>query len=171
MTLLVGDDFLQAFADFEHTAWRLEARSSYGVTEEDEPFQRFLAGEDPGVDWHQPWLDLISAQTTQGKRVERVRLIGDPPSDYLRFSLWCTPYNLRTGEDIRYLPEMRARKLTLPEHDFWLFDSRTIGYLEFDPDGRFLGMRMDDTPADVVRHSYWRDAAWHHALRFDQVSG
>ncbi|MEQ4208282.1 DUF6879 family protein [Actinopolymorpha sp. B9G3] len=165
--LVSGEAFVDLFRRFEHTAYRLEVRTSYGSSEEDDAFPRFLAGEDPGLDWFEPWLDLMREQTGHGKRVERVRLIDDPPSDYLRFELWGTPHNLAAGEDIRYLDRRKAPELDLPTHDYWLFDSRLVARLEFGQQDRFLGVTLDETPSIVVRHCYWRDAAWHHAETFD----
>ncbi|GGO85243.1 DUF6879 family protein [Wenjunlia tyrosinilytica] len=162
------DSFLALFTDFEHTAYRLEVRTSYGVAGEDEPYQRFLAGDDPGVSWLQPWLDVMSEQTGQGKRVERVRVVDDPPSDYLRWELANTPHNLKAGEDIRYLSREKAMELRLPQYDYWVFDSRLLVSLRFDKDDRFLGFESDDDAGAVLLHLQWRDAAWHHALTFEQ---
>ncbi|KWX03188.1 hypothetical protein TH66_00810 [Carbonactinospora thermoautotrophica] len=166
MDLLTGDDFTDLFRTFEHTAFRLETRAAYGIPEEDEPFQRFLRGEEPPSDWLRPWLDLITEQTRQGKRVERVRLIDEPPSDYLRFEVWSTPLNLQAGEDIRYLPRRRALELQLPKYDYWLFDSRRLAMMHFDHAGRFQGAEIVEDPRTVVQHAYWRDTAWHYATPY-----
>ncbi|WP_042382811.1 DUF6879 family protein [Streptacidiphilus melanogenes] len=166
--LVSGDGFIDLFRRFEHTAFRLEVRRSYGILEEDEPYQRFLAGEDPGLDWFQPWLTLMRQVTSSGKRVERVRLIDAPPSDYLRFELWGTQHNLDAGEDIRYLLHDTAAGLDLPAYDYWLFDDRTIARVEFAEDDTFLGATLSEDPGDVIRHVRWRDAAWRHALTFSQ---
>jgi hypothetical protein len=163
-----GDAFLALFSEFAHTAYRLEVRRSYGVAEEDRPFQSFLDGRDPGEEWLRPWLDLMHEQTAQGKRVERVRVVDDPPSDYLRFEIANTPRNLAAGEDIRYLQRNVARKLRLPEFDHWIFDSRFLVCLRFDGSDRFLGFERSDDIGSVLRHLQFRDAAWHHALPFDE---
>lgn len=162
------DDFLRLFSEFTHTAYRLEVRRAYGVPDEDIPFQRFLAGEDPGVDWLRPWLDLMARQTGQGKRVERVRVVDEPPSDYLRWEIANTPHNLGAGEDIRYLSRPRAVSLGLPDYDYWVFDSSLLVQLRFAEDSdRFLGFETSEDPAELVRHAQWRDAAWHYALTFE----
>ncbi|WP_406365323.1 DUF6879 family protein [Streptomyces sp. NBC_00645] len=166
--LVSGEEFLQLFRDTEHTAYRLEVRTSYGIPEEDEPYRRFLEGADPGTDWFEPWLNLMREEIGKGKRVERVRLIDDPPSDYLRFELWGTPFNLAAGEDIRFLQRSEAAGVVpLPAYDYWLFDSRTVARLQFGEHDRFLGVTLSDDPADVLRHVRWRDAAWHHAVTFE----
>lgn len=164
--LVSGDTFLRLFRDLEHTAYRLEVRTSYGIPEEDEPYRRFLAGDDPGLDWFEPWLTLMREVTGTGRRVDRVRVIDAPPSDYLRFELWGTPYNLGVGEDIRYLPRRQADQLELPGYDYWLFDNQTVARLQFGEHDRFLGVVLSNDPADVLRHVQWQAAAWHHAITF-----
>ncbi|ASW55933.1 DUF6879 family protein [Plantactinospora sp. KBS50] len=159
------DAFDSLFADFDHTAFKLEVRRSYGVTSEDLPYQQFLRGEDPGIEWLRPWLDTMRAQTSLGKRVERVRVVDDPPSDYLRFEMSVTPYNLEAGEDIRFLLRTDAGRLDLPDHDFWLFDSRLVAFLHFADDDRFLGFTTSEDPTTVSQHCRWRDAAWATAVR------
>lgn len=165
--LVSGAAFLELFRNVEHTAYRLEVRTSYGIPEEDEPYRRFLEGADPGLGWFEPWLELMREETGKGKRVERVRVIDEPPSDYLRFELWGTPYNLAAGEDIRYLARAQAAALQLPAYDYWLFDSRTVARLQFGDHDRFQGVLLSDDPADVLRHVQWQGAAWHHAITFD----
>lgn len=165
--ILSGEDFTGLFRHYRHTAWRLETRSHYGKLNEDQPFQDWLAGKDPGLEWFKPWLRMMRAELATGKRMERVRLIDDPPSDYLRWELWGTPYNLGVGEDIRYLPREHPIVDELPDHDFWVFDSRTVARLEFDGD-RFLGASLSEDPGYVLTALQARDAAWHHALTFTE---
>jgi hypothetical protein len=169
--LLTGEDFDALFRDFAHTARKFEQRTSYGVPDEDEPFQRFLAGEDPGLDWFTPWLDMMKAATSAGKLVQRVRVLDEPPSDYLRFELWGTPHNEAAGEDIRYLTRDQAARLALPDTDWWLFDAKRLALLHFDDDGRPLGAEMIDDPAVVVEHLAAFDAAWHHAQTYASYQG
>lgn len=166
--LIKGDAFTDLFRTFEHTAWRLEVRRAYD-SQSDASFPRWLAGERRDVSWFRPWLDLMSNVTGQGKRMERVRVVDDPPSDYLRFELWLNPHNAVAGEDIRYLERSVAKGLELPDEDFWLFDSKRLAKLHFDDNGdRFLGVEIIEDPVAVVQHSFWRDAAWHHAETLDR---
>ncbi|MEV0003067.1 DUF6879 family protein [Micromonospora sp. NPDC050980] len=163
------DAFQRLFEDFEHAAFKLEVRRSYGLPSEDEPFQAFLAGADPGIEWLRSWLDLMQTETSTGKTVERVRVIDEPPSDYLRFEMSVTPHNLAAGEDIRYLGRRRAAELALPDYDFWLFDSRVVAFLHFTDDDRFEGFTVTEEPAEVLRHCQWRDRAWTRATRFAEL--
>lgn len=152
------------FRDFEHTAWRLEARRYYRSPTDGTAFEDFLAGRDPGSAWLSSWLDLMREQTSQGKRVERVRIVDEPPSDYQRFLMWGAQLNTAAGEDIRCLSRVRAEELKLPASDFWVIDSRRVVLLSFDEDDRPLAPTVVDDPATVVEHCAARDAAWHHAV-------
>ncbi len=50
---------------------------------------------------------------------------------------------------------------------YWLFDSRKLVQMHFDVEDRFIGGEIIDDPAVIVEHNYWRDAAWHWAIRRD----
>ncbi|MGI5121440.1 DUF6879 family protein [Marinactinospora thermotolerans] len=168
MGIPLDDDAFDAlFRDYRYTAWRLETRTAYGKVDEDEPYQQWLSGKDPGIGWFEPWLRMMREELAKGKRMERVRIIDDPPSDYLRWELWATPYNLGVGEDIRYLPREHPVVAELPDEDFWIFDSRLLARFEFDgPD--VIGVHLDDDPRAVVTALAARDAAWHHALTYTE---
>jgi hypothetical protein len=116
------------------------------------------------------WLDLLREATDRGRRFARVRVVSLPLTDYSRFGVWCAQFTGGAGEDIRYLDRGTASALSLPRHDYWLFDSRLLLRMHFDDGDAFLGGEVIDDPADIVQHNYWRDAAWHHAIRRDDFA-
>jgi hypothetical protein len=162
--LLAGEAFRRLFDAYQHTAFRLETRDRYVEDEEQEPLRRFLAGEPADDAWFADWVDDIEAAVAAGKRVERVRVVSEPHSDYTRFGLDLARLNVAAGEDIRYLPRVDAQRLSLPDEDFWLFDSQTAAILTFADDDRLLGVQVVDDPAAVVQRCQWRDTAWHYAI-------
>jgi hypothetical protein len=97
-----------------------------------------------------------------------VRVVSVPLSDYSRFGLWASQFTVAAGEDIRYL--RRDQAAGLPDHDYWMFDSRTVVRMNFDDQSVFMGAELIDDPADIVQHNYWRDAAWHTAVRRDDFA-
>lgn len=118
----------------------------------------------------QSWLAMVRDATAQGRRFARVRVVGLPLTDYSRFGVWCAQFTNGAGEDIRYLTREVAGAVGLPGHDYWLFDSRRLVRMHFDDDDVFLGGDVVDDPGEIVRHNYWRDAAWHHAVRRDHFA-
>jgi uncharacterized protein DUF6879 len=154
----------------EHTAFRLEVRTTYAPPYERESYQKFLAGEPYELSWMQDWLAMVREATKEGRHFARVRVVGLPLSDYNRWSYIVAQQNIAAGEDIRYLRAERAREEGLPNHDYWLFDSSKLLRIHFDESDRFLGGEIIKDAAEIVRHNYWRDAAWHHAVRRDEFA-
>lgn len=162
---LAGADFAELFRTFEHTAFRLETRPVYTAPVEAEPFAQFLAGGPVDLDWFQPWLETVRAVTEQDKRMERVRIIDDPLTDYQRFEMSMSQHNVAAGETIHYLHRAVASSVGLPtDSDWWLFDSLRLARMDFDTDGHFLGTTIVTDPAAVLRHNGLRDLAVHSAM-------
>lgn len=170
--LLTASDFNDLVRYFAHTAWRLETLPEYAVDAEQAEFARYQAGEALTspllLDWYQPWLEQIRAATAEGRRVERVRIMAEPPTDYQRWEAWCGQWNEDAGEKIGYLPRSRAVAVGLPvdEGDWWLFDSTRLARMRFDPDGRPMGGEIITDPHQVRRACSWRDVAAHHSTPF-----
>lgn len=158
------------FRTFEHTAFRLEVRDRYDSSYENESLTKFLAGEEDDLPWMQGWLSMIREATTRGRRFSRVRVVSLPLTDYSRFGVWCAQFTNGAGEDIRYLERGRATAAGLPNHDYWLFDSRKLIRMHFDDADRFQGGELIQDPAVIVEHGYWRDAAWHYAAGRDDFA-
>jgi hypothetical protein len=166
--LLVGPEFAELFRSFEHTAFRLETLEYYYSANEATALAQFTAGKDVEMGWFGTWLAMIRAATAEGRRFTRVRVVSLPLSDYSRFGIFCSGYTGEAGEEIRYLT--RDQATGLPTYDYWLFDSRKLVRVHLTDDGHFLGGEVITDPAPVVQHAYWRDAAWHRAVRRDDFA-
>ncbi|WP_215455660.1 DUF6879 family protein [Streptomyces sp. ATCC 21386] len=162
--LIPFDEITHLFTDFEHTAWRLETQRGYASDRRGPKWQRWQAGEDIANEPFDSWRQSIRAQTSTGKRFERVRLVDDPPTEGQRFLLASGLGNVAAGEDIRNMYRADAVRLGLPEFDFWLFDSRTVVKFLFDGDGETSGVYVLEDAESVVHACQVRDAAWHHAV-------
>jgi len=128
----------------------------------------FLAGEHDDLAWFQDWLAMIRKAVAEGRRFSHVRVVTVPLTDYSRFGLWCSQHLDAAGESIRYLN--RSQSAGLPDHDYWLFDSCRLVLMHYDTGDRFLGAELVDDSAVVVQHNYWRDAALHRAVRWDEFA-
>ena len=144
-------------AKFRVSAFRLECRQHYDNPAEREWFARYLqTGEVPTFTTdNDAWCKLVAEARAAGKAVQRVHLVQEPPSDYVRFELACQRASLDAGEDIRVVAfrDAEARPLGNHEHrgDFWLFDDETVVALDYDQDGRFLGARQVQESVEYYR--------------------
>lgn len=167
------DDLLQSF---ERSAFRLETRRFYALGYEREEYERFLAGTPtipPLVDWWRPWLERIAQFGREGKTISRVRVLVDPPTRYQRWELWAAPWHARAGEEIRYMPQWRARQLGLlgdKPIDWWLLDDERVIIMQFTKDGEIDRKTLTDDPATVARHLHWRDLAVRNATPAEKIA-
>lgn len=159
-------EFENLFRTFEHTAWRLETRRRYASDETTETYRRFVETGAARWDLDDAYCTMIRAQTGQGKRVERVRIVDTPPTTGQLYLLDNAKRNSAIGEDIRNLSRPDAERLRLPHEDFWIFDSRIVARLNFTDDDRLVDVEPIIEPAEVVARSLIRDTAWHHAVPF-----
>lgn len=152
------------FAEFKHTAWRLETRRGYATDRNSPKWERWKAGADIAAEPVDAWRENIQRQTAAGKRFERVRLVDEPLTEGQAYLLASGLGNVAAGEDIRNLTRSQAQHLGLPDYDFWLFDSRIVARFVFDDDDTTLGVILSEDPADIAAACQARDAAWHHAV-------
>ncbi|MFF8814291.1 DUF6879 family protein [Streptomyces pactum] len=158
------EEFGSLFGKFEHTAWRLETRRRFASDEAGADYQEFVrTGTAPLAAGH-PFFGMIRAQTEQGKRCERVRIVDNPPTIGQRYLMFSARRNRAAGEDIRNLWRDEAELLRLPAEDFWIFDSRLVALLNFDDDDNLVDVELIKEPSEVLRYCQYRDAAWHHAV-------
>ncbi|GAA0946437.1 DUF6879 family protein [Nonomuraea longicatena] len=140
MEELTRDDWIAMFRDTQDAAVHLELRDVYSVPEEEQQIIQWRAGEyDPASDerdreW---WLDLMRETTSRGVRVRRARIVSEPVTEYIRYEYAGTPFNIRAGEEVRWLPRRQASRLTLPGNDFWLFDKSMVVFNHFTGDGEW----------------------------------
>ncbi|MEU7556890.1 DUF6879 family protein [Streptomyces eurythermus] len=164
------EEFGGLFSKFEHTAWRLETRRRYASDEATDTYRQFVETGEADWTFDHPYCKAIREQTSQGKRVERVRIVDEPPTTGQLYLLDNAKRNSVMGEDIRNLWRADADRLRLPAEDFWLFDSRLIALLRFDDDDQLTHVDLITEPAEVVRCCMVRDAAWHHAVPWKQFT-
>lgn len=166
---LTGDDFNHLFRYFTSTAFRLEVQPVYQVAEEQQSIEEFLAGEPrPVTDFafYAAWLDQIRSVTSGGRRVERVRVLDEPPTDYQQWEIWSGQFNSAAGEVIRYMPRSKAESVGLPtKDDWWLFDSQRLAVMRFSDRGEPLGGEIITDSTAVHQHNEW----WRLALRNSSV--
>lgn len=116
----------------------------------------------------QPWLRMVQEVTAEGRRFARVRVVELPLSDWTRYSYTLARHNIAAGEDIRYIEHDNAPDL--PDYDYWLLDSSKLVVMRFDETDRFVGGEIIEDPSEIVQANYWRDAAWHKAVRRDDFA-
>jgi hypothetical protein len=122
------------------SVFRWEAQPAYSVPDTDASLEAFRTGA-PRPERSvrtSPWLRRIAVQAAAGVDWSRVRVIGEPLSEYDRWSLLGYVESQAAGEQIR----IAAPSSDFP--DFWLIDPETT-------DTRAVIMRYDDNGRLLAR--------------------
>ncbi|MBP2583410.1 hypothetical protein J3A78_003888 [Streptomyces sp. PvR006] len=158
--LIPFEEITHLFADFQHTAWRLETRRGYASDQAGPRYQAFMRGVTPAPEPGHPWNVNVRAKARVGARFSRVRIIDEPPTNGQRFLMATAAGNVAAGEDIRVLSRATAGQLDLDlTYDFWLFDSRILVRMHIDDTDTTIGVEVVEDPAQVLDACRVRDAA------------
>ena len=152
------------FERAEVNVFRLETLQCYGNSGEDPALAAFEAGEPhlitPGK---REWIALVRDRTAAGCTMQRVHVVREPVTDYLRFELtWGYQPNVAAGEDIGIVPVPAGDPWPtgIPERtDFWLFDFRVLYALRYDPNGSWLAAEQVTERAAIHQANRWRETA------------
>ncbi|MER7310134.1 DUF6879 family protein [Streptomyces halstedii] len=163
--------FADLFRSVERSAVHLEMRDVYAIDDEDEGFAAWRRGHrldpDDRASWWRPWLDLMEEVTSKGVRVRRARIVGEPPSEYIRYEHSFSFTNIAAGEEIRWLPRRLASGLALPGNDFWLFDGKLVQFNVFDGEGRWIHTDQTEDQGVAGLCSDAFEAVWERATPHD----
>lgn len=160
--------FADLLAGCHRSAVHLETRDAYGVDEEDADFAAWRDGWsydlDDRLSWWNAFHDVVSNAVGRGVVIRRARVVSEPVGEYIRYEYACTPQNIATGEDVRWLPRRLASDLLIPGNDLWIFDERLIRFSLFAGDGKFVADVMEDAADVVKRHAEAFEAVWDRAI-------
>jgi len=151
--------------NFKRLAFRLETLPEYRVEQEAEWFAEWQrSGNAPELTPdNDSWCKLIAEARSSGRRMQRVRLVTTPLTDYERFELATFRDSVAAGEEIRVCHRESWERIETADNnpsDFWLFDDETIIMLNYDAEGRFQGTK-DGVSSICIRQ---RDLAMEHSI-------
>lgn len=158
-------EFGVLFRTFAHSVFRLETLQVYRGQRDRDLLDRFLEGTPrPPDPAKTEWTAMITSNVRAGKAVQRVHVVLEPLTDYLRFELtWGYEPNVVAGEDIRIIAVGQGDLWPedVAQHDYWLFDSAGLYDMHYDSDGVWLGAEHVTDPVKIVDACRSRDAALH----------
>lgn len=136
-TVITFEQLVQDFDSlFKHRVFRLETLDWYDAPNEREPYARFLAGDPADWAWREPWQRLVRGHLAAGRIMQRVHVVTEPVSDYVRFEmLHVYPANVAAGEDVRIIGRREAIGQLTTARDYWLFDHDRMAVLNYSDSG------------------------------------
>lgn len=174
--LVPAEEFKEVFRRFRSSVFRFEALQCYTSPDEEGVIAAFLEERprppDPGKE---EWTSVVRTGRRNGRVFERVHVVTEPLTDYMRFELtWGYAPNVAAGEDIRIVPVGlgEAWPADLPRHDFWLFDTAELYATCYHPDGTtWLGVERIRNSDDVLLACQWRETALDLGVPWERYIG
>lgn len=170
-TPLTDAEFGEQVLAIERSAFRLELQRQYLEPVEAETLAKFTAGapQDPTeLGFMRVWFDRIRRLSSEGKRIERVRVHDEPPTTYQRWERWIGAWNIAAGERMHYLTRTRAHEVGLlpaaGATDWWLLDGNRLIVMHFDDSGRRTNTELTTDPTAVQQACAWWDLAVRHGV-------
>lgn len=160
-----GDEWGTLASTFRETMFRLEALAEYDSPDERPLIQAFERGETSVPTG--PLAEYFTAQrelVLSGKSVERVHVVPDELTPYLRWQiLWAYQHLADAGVKVYLLPESKCRELANRAFEFYLIDDTHLIEVVYGPRGNFLELRRETnidriTEAQDIRNQMLREA-------------
>lgn len=166
-----ASEFPARFDAFSYSVFRLETLQSYGNSGEDAAFAAFQAGDpppppDPSA---QEWDAMIRRNAQAGRVQQRVHVVTEPLTGYMRFELSGYARSVEAGEDVRivHVAEDDSWPPDVPKLDYFLFDSSEMYRHHYDDTGGWLGTEPICDPAMIASACRWRDAALRRSIPWE----
>ncbi len=130
--------------------FRLEAIPEYGVPEDLVQFEKWKLGESDLDEASINWLGNLNKTKERGVKMQRVRVVPLPLSDYIKYEIYFWKHSMQNGEEILFLEEKEYDRLIQPLNfkpkDFWMFDDKVLIIFHYDKTGDFV---MEESITDM----------------------
>jgi len=121
-------DLYQYFQSANKSLFRFEALQDYKVD-----------GDRIDDEDMKEWWDFIASKTNNGVKMERVRLVTEPLTEYTKNELVVHRKSKMFGDDIRIIKEKTFKRLNIPQEDFWLIDEAVVLKMNYSETGEYNG--------------------------------
>lgn len=129
------------------TRLKLELRDHYEVDEA--TLNAWRNSDAEAVKAGMAFTGRVAAESAAGVTLRRIKVLSEPPSEYMRFALDMAGAIVDAGEDIRWLPRRLTSTLLLPGNDFFVLDDESVVFNVLDGDDGRAEQQLWTDP-DVV---------------------
>lgn len=169
-----GEEWGKLASNFRATLFRLEALAEYDSPDEKSLIDAFERGESSAPTG--PLAEYFAAQrklVLSGKSVERVHVVPDELTPYLRWEIrWAYQHLADAGVKVYLLPESKCSELAKRAFEFYLIDDTHLIEVVYGPRGDFLELRRETNIERITEARDIRNQMLREAVPFrDFVSG
>ena len=155
----------RAIGDLDKLVWsarrsiiHVETLDHYGVPDDDLMFSLWQKGEAPTIEQlsgYRHWFSQVEAATRRGVQVDRVHIVPETLTPYLRFEIefayhqFCEP----SGERVWILQREHNQNLaSRVKADFYLIDEQKLLLPQYNRENNFVALREATQVSDIELH-------------------
>lgn len=125
--------------------FRLEALQEYDIARESGMVAAYKDHDVIDDSKMKDWWNFIERKVAAGVRMERVRAVSIPLSDYVEMELEIHRRSAEKGDVIRVIPMTdEVFEKLFDKKDFWLIDDITVLRMEYNSGGHYLGFTVEE---------------------------
>ncbi|MEK6846213.1 MAG: DUF6879 family protein [Nanoarchaeota archaeon] len=132
----------EAWKSARKNIFRLEAIPEYNIPEDLVSFKKWKQGKSDLDEASKKWLENLSKTGWRGVRMQRVRVVSLPLSEYIKYEIDFWKYSIKNGEEILFLEDKKYRtaiqNIDFELRDFWMFDDKVSIIFHYDETGDFV---------------------------------
>lgn len=132
----------EAWKKAQNNIFRLESIPEYNVPEDFILFKKWKQGKLKLAENSKKWLQNLKETKERGVKMQRVRIVSLPLSDYIRYEMDFWEHSIQNGEEILFLEneqyENIMQNLDFKPKDFWTFDDNVLIIFHYDETGDFV---------------------------------
>ena len=162
----------KAWKKAERSVFRLEAIPVYKVPEDLILFEKWKQGRLELDARSKEWLKNLKKTSQRGVKIQRVRVVPLPLSDYIRYEIDFWKNSVKCGEEILSLKSKDYGKiiknLDFTPKDFWMFDDKALIIFLYDSRGDFVREESIPNKATIKRYAELKRKLLERAVQMDK---
>ncbi len=158
----------KAWKNATDNIFRLEAIPEYNVSEDLISFEKWKQGKADLDQASINWLENLNKTKERRVKMQRVRVVPLPLSDYVKYEIDFWKHSTQNGEEILFLEEKEYERLiqslNFKPKDFWMFDDRVLIIFHYDKTGNFVREELVTDEIIIKHHIDLKHKLLQHAI-------
>lgn len=152
--------------------FRLEAIPEYNVPEDLVLFNKWKQSKLESDKAFLKWLEGLNKTKERGVKMQRVRIVSLPFSDYIKYEIDFWKHSTKQGENILFLEAKRyehiKQKFNFEPKDFWIFDDKILIIFHYDEKGDFVKEKLIPDKETIKKYVELKRELLDHAIPMDE---
>ncbi len=149
VTLIMRDYYLRHKKNIKFFDYLKSANKSLFRFESLQDYK--IDGEDTSDEGMKDWWSFVASKTKAGVKMQRVRLVILPITNYTKMELEIHKKSKTFGDDIQIIEEDKFKSLQIKQEDFWLIDDLVCLKMNYSALGEYIGFTLENNVDTYIK--------------------